>query len=112
MAAQAAPGFPMKTILALLLEAFQIICQNKNFKILPLAYADVANAGGALNSLAASKQYTFLNYDEESLVINVPLQYTNTLANSIDNFQFQNSAYGQHTGVLALRPAELFYAGF
>jgi hypothetical protein len=112
MAAQAAPGFPMKTILALLLEAFQIICQNKNFKILPLAYADAANAGGALNPLAVSKQYTFLNYDEESLVMNVPLQYTNTLANSLDNFQFQNSAYGQHTGVLALRPAEIYYAGF
>lgn len=112
MAAQAAPGFPMKTILALLLEAFQIICQNKNFKILPLAYADVANAGGALPAGAASKLYTFLNYDEESIVMNVPLQYTNTLANSLDNFMFQNSGYGQFTGVLALRPAELYYAGF
>lgn len=112
MAAQAAPGFPMKTILALLLEAFQIITQNKNFKILPLAYADVANAGGALPAGAASKLYTFLNYDEESIVMNVPLPYTNTLANSLDNFMFQNSGYGQFSGVLALRPAELYYAGF
>lgn len=112
MAAQAAPGFPMKTILALLQEAFQIICQNKNFKILPLAYADAANAGSALPSGAASKLYTFLNYDEESIVMNVPLPYTNTLANSLDNFMFQNSGYGQFSGVLALRPAELYYAGF
>lgn len=112
LAAQASSTYPMKTILELLLDGFKIITMNPNFKILPCAYADVANAGGALNSNAASKQYTFLNYDEESLVMHVPLQYTNTLANSINNFDFQNTAYGQHTGVLALRPAEIYYAGF
>lgn len=112
MAAQASPTYPFKTILELLLDGFKIITQNPNFKILPSAYADVANAGGALPSGAASKLYTFLNYDEESIVMNIPLQYTNTLANSLDNFMFQNSGFGQFTGVLALRPAELYYAGF
>ncbi len=112
MAAQSSAQFPLKSILQLLEEAFQVICQNKNFKILPLAYADVANAGGALNSLAATAQYTFLNYDEESIRMDIPLDYTNTLANSLDNFMFQNAGYGQFTGVLAYRPAELYYAGY
>lgn len=112
LAAQASPSFPMKTILELLEEGFQIICRNKNFKILPLAYADAANAGGALPSQAATAMYVFLNYDEESIRMDVPLQYTNTLANSVDNFMFQNVGYGQFTGVLAYRPAELYYAGF
>jgi len=112
LAVQSSPQFPMKSVLALLEEAFQIICRNKNFKILPLAYADAANAGGALNPGAASCQYTFLNYDEESIRMDIPLDYTNTLANSLDNFMFQNAGYGQFTGVLAYRPAELYYAGF
>jgi hypothetical protein len=112
MTAQASASFPMKTILQLLEEGFQVATRNKNFKILPVAYADVANGGGVLPSGAATALYTFLNYDEESIRMDVPLQYTNTLANSLDNFMFQNSGYGQFTGVLAYRPAEIYYAGF
>lgn len=112
LVAQASPQFPMKSILQLLEEGFQVICRNKNFKILPLAYADAANAGGSLVSGAATCQYIFLNYDEESLRMDIPLDYTNTLANSLDNFMFQNAGYGQFTGVLAYRPLELYYAGF
>ena len=112
MAAQASSTYPMKTILELLEDGFKIITRNKNFKILPLAYCDVANAGGSLNSLATTCQYVFLNYDEESIRMDIPLDYTNTLANSLDNFQFQNAAYGQFTGVLAYRPLEVLYCGF
>jgi hypothetical protein len=112
LAVQSSPQFPVKSVLALLEEGFQIITRNKQFKILPLAYADVANAGGSLNTLATTCQYTFLNYDEESIRMDIPLDYTNTLANSIDNFMFQNAGYGQLTGVLAYRPAELYFAGF
>lgn len=112
LASQASSSFPMKSKLELLLAGFQTICQNKNFKILPLAYADSANAGGALNSAYSSKQYVLLNYDEESLRMDIPLDYTNTLANSVDNFMFQNVGYGQFTGLLAYRPAEMYYMGF
>jgi len=112
LAVQSSPQFPLKSVLALLEEGFQIITRNKNFKILPLAYADVANAGGALPSQVTTCMYAFLNYDEESIRMDIPLDYTNTLANSLDNFMFQNAGYGQFTGVLAYRPAELYYAGF
>lgn len=112
MAAQAAPDFPVKSILQLLEDAFKVITQNSNFKILPLAYAQAANAGGVLPTEFATQMYVFLNYDEETVRMDIPLDYTNTLANSIDNFMFQNSGYGQFTGVLAYRPLELYYAGF
>jgi len=112
LAVQSSPQFPVKSVLALLEEGFQIITRNKNFKILPLTYAMYANAGGVLNANVTTGQYTFLNYDEESIRMDIPLQYTNTLANSLDNFMFQNSGYGQFTGVLAYRPAELYYAGY
>lgn len=103
LASQASPDFPIKSTLQLLEEMFQVITRNKDFKILPLAYGDVAYSGYSF------QQYVLLNYDEESIRMDIPLDYTNTLANSIDNFSFQNVGYGQFTGVLAYRPLELIY---
>ena len=79
---------------------------NKDFKVLPCAYGDKVYSG------AAVQQYVLINQDEESIRMDVPVDYTNTLANSIDNFGFQNVGYGQFTGVLAYRPAELYYMQF
>lgn len=112
LVSQASSTFPMKSKLMLLEEGFKTICRNDKFKILPLAYCDAANAGGSLNPLALTSQYVLLNYDEESIRMDIPLDYTNTLANSLDNFMFQNAGYGQFTGVLAYRPLELFYMGY
>ena len=112
LVAQSSPQFPLKSTLQLLEEGFQVITRNKQFKILPCAYASAANAGGGLPSLAATGLYTLLKYDEASVRMDIPLDYTNTLANSLDNFQFQNAGYGQFTGVLAYRPAEMLYMGY
>lgn len=103
MASTVSPTFPIKSILQLLEEMFQTITRNKNFKILPLAYADDAYSGLGV------QRYVLLNYDEESIRMDIPVDYTNTLANSLDNFMFQNTGYGQFTGVLAYRPLELLY---
>lgn len=108
LASQASPDFPVRSVLSVLEETFQLITMKKDFKILPLAYADPAYHAD-VSSIAGSYVYTFLNYDEESLRMDVPLDYTNTLANSIDNFNFQNVAYGQVTGVVAYRPLEMMY---
>lgn len=83
--------------------------KNQNFKILPNAYGDTAyNTDAGI----AKQRYVLTNYEEESIRMDVPVDYTNTLANSIDNFNFQNVGYGQFTGVLAYRPAELLYFSF
>lgn len=103
LASQASPDFPIKSTLQLLEEMFQVTTRNKSFKILPLAYGDTAYSGYTY------QQYVLLNYDEESLRMDIPLDYTNTLANSLDNFSFQNVGYGQFTGVLAYRPLEMMY---
>lgn len=103
LASQASANFPIKSTLALLEEAFALITRNKGFKILPLAYGDKAYSGFSF------QQYVLLNYDEESVRMDVPVDYTNTLANSLDNFSFQNAGYGQFTGVLAYRPLEMLY---
>lgn len=105
LASQASPDFPIKSTLQLLEEAFQLITRNKDFKILPLAYGDKA-----YNSAEINKQcYVLYNSNEETIRMDIPVDYTNTLANSLDNFSFQNAAYGQYTGVLAYRPLEVLY---
>jgi Uncharacterized protein conserved in bacteria (DUF2184) len=108
LAAPTTSDFPIKSKLALLEEVFQTITQNKSFKILPLAYADAANSSGILSV----QRYTLLNYDEESLRMDLPVDYTNTLANSLDNFSFQNVGYGQFTGVVPYRPLETLYFSY
>jgi len=108
LASQASPDFPIKSTLELLEEAFKLICRDKNFKILPLAYADAAYHAD-VPAIAGKQVYTLSRYDEESIRMDIPVDYTNTLANSIDNFSFQNVGFGQLTGVLAYRPLELLY---
>lgn len=108
MATQSSPEFPIKSVLELLLEEFRTITMKKDFKILPLAYADAAYHSD-VTDIASKQVYTLLNYDEKSVRMDVPVDYTNTTANSIDNFSFQNVGYGQFTGVLAYRPLEMLY---
>jgi hypothetical protein len=103
LASQSSPDFPIKSTLQVIEETFQVITRNKSFKILPLAYCDNAYSGLGV------QKYVLLNYNEKSLNMHIPVDYTNTLANSINNFQFQAAAYGQFTGVLVLRPLEMMY---
>jgi hypothetical protein len=111
MASQASPDFPIKSTLQLLEEAFKLITRNEGFRILPLAYAD-GPYHPTVTSLANQQVYSLYRSDEKSLNMNVPLPYTTTVANSLDNFGFQNVGFGQFTGVILLRPLELMYFTF
>jgi len=104
LASQSSEDFPIKSVLELLEEAFKLNTRNKDFKILPLAYADATYFPGSTKQI-----YTLLKYEEESIRMDIPVDYTNTLANSIDNFSFQNVGYGQFTGVQTYRPKEMLY---
>lgn len=98
--------FHIKSQLEVLEDMFKIMTKNPNFKILPNAYGDQA-----YNSLGVDR-YVLLNYEEESIRMDIPVDYTSTLANSIDNFSFQNVGYGQFTGAQAYRAKELLYFQF
>lgn len=96
-------NFHIKSVLDVLLETFRTMTKNANFQILPCAYGDQA-----YNSLG-KQRYALYNSEEESLRMDIPVDYTSTLANSVDNFSFQNVGFGQFTGVLAYRPLEMMY---
>ncbi len=99
-----------KTRLQLLKDIFNTMIYGSEtankFEILPLAYADQANSGFSY------QQYTLLNYDEKSVRMDIPVDYTPTLMNTINGFNFENAAYGQFTGVKAYRPTEMLYFKF
>lgn len=94
-------------VLNYILEAFKMMTRNPNFKILPCAYGVKAiNAGvTGLNK----NRYVLLNYDEDTLRMDIPVDYSNTLQNTLNGFQYQNAGYGQYTGVKAFRPLEVLY---
>lgn len=101
--------YPLKSKLEIMQDTLRVMTKNPNFQILPLAYGDTAyNTAAGI----AKQRYTLLNYDEKSLRMDIPVQYTSTLANSVDNFAFQNVGYGQFTGVKAYRPLETMYFSY
>ncbi len=91
---------PMLTYLE---EAFKKLC-GPEFKIIPVAYADAANS----NALRGINKFTYALYrhDPESLRMDIPVDFTVTQPNSIDNFHFQDVAYCQLTGVGFYKPLE------
>lgn len=107
LAGPASAQFPIKSTLAQLEEMFTTMTK-KSFKILPCAYGDHGTPGSG----QTYQQYVLLNYDEKSLRMDIPVDFQNTMANSIDNFAFQSVAYGQYTGVLTYRPLEMYYFRF
>lgn len=98
LCAQSSPDFPIKTTLEVLEEGFARVTRKPDFKILPLPYGDREYSGLAYDV------YMLYSSDDDSLRMDVPVDYTPTLANSIDGFHFQNVGYGQFTGVNLVRP--------
>lgn len=105
LAAAVDPNFPIKTKLEYLKEAFRLIVGHE-VEIKKLAYADAARSGLAV------QRYVLLHKDADSLAMNIPVDYTATLANSINGFHWENAAYGQFTGVKVFRPKEVLYFDF
>lgn len=95
--------YPLRTKLELLTEAFKTVSGNNNFKILPNAYANKANNGTGNNI------YVLLNYDETSVKMDLPIDYTMTQSGTVNGFTWENVAFGQFTGVAAIRDKEMYY---
>lgn len=94
--------YPLKTRLERLEESMKQLTRNPDFKVLPSAYASKAVNG-------TKNVYALYNKSEDTLRMNIPVDYTNTMANTTNGFQFENVAYGQFTGITLIRPKEMIY---
>lgn len=91
-----------------LLDAFQAVCGPK-FQIKPLAYGIPANN----TSYGINKHcYALYRKNAESMRMEIPVDYTTTQPNTLNNFQFQNVGYGQYTGLGIFRNLETIYYRF
>lgn len=80
-------------------EAFKasVARKEKDFKIMPCAYCDAANNPAGLH------YYLLYRDDPEDLRMDIPVPYTTTQPNSLNNFSFQDVGYGQFTGTNVYR---------
>jgi hypothetical protein len=97
--------YPVVTKMTYLKDAFEKIVPG-GVKILPSAYAIGSSAVG---STIGHHRYAMYRYDAESIRMDIPVDYTVTQPNTLNNFQFQDAAYGQFTGVGVYRALELLY---
>jgi len=95
------PNIPM---LKYLEDAFKALC-GPNFKILPNAYCDAANNN--IQYGINKHIYALYRYDPETVRMDIPVDYTTTQPNSLNNFSFEDVAYGQYTGVGIYRALEV-----
>ena len=89
-------------------DAFRAVCGAK-FRIVPSAYAIPAN-----NTAYGINKHCYALYrkNAESMRMEIPVDYTTTQPNTLNNFQFQNAAYGQYTGLGIFRNLETIYYRF
>jgi hypothetical protein len=97
------------TKLAWITAMFQQLTMNPDFKILPLAYAQKAQNSDFLGSGSGLNRYVLYRYDDESLRMDIPIDYTTTITDTINGFDYQSAAYGEFTGAKAYRPLEALY---
>lgn len=104
-----ASGFPVVSQMTYLLEAFKQATGNPNFKIHGLAYGTIVNNAGYINGSVGKQRYVLYNNHEETLKMDIPVDFILTPAGTSNNFQWQGVGAGQFTGCIAYRPAEILY---
>jgi len=100
-------NFALVTKLEYLEKLFKGATGNANFKILPLAYAMSANNSTVIG--LNKNRYVLFRNRAETIRLDIPVGFTNTLQNTLNGFDYQSVAFGQFTGAKAYRPLEILY---
>ena len=86
-------------------ESFKKMTRNEGFRILPLAYASDNYNSDSINE----NRYVLYRNQEDTLAMNIPVDFTMLQANTSNEFTFQQVAYGQYSGALINRKREILY---
>lgn len=98
--------YPNISMISYLQQAFDAIVPNQKVKIMPSAYGmDDYNAAAGINK----QRYVLYRRDIDTLFQEIPVDYQTTAVGSLNNFQYQDVAYGQFAGVTVLKPLEILY---
>jgi hypothetical protein len=98
--------FPNISMLDYMTKTFQEMTRNPNFKIMPNAYCEATNN----TSRGINKQrYALYKNDPETLALSIPVNLTMLPADTSNQLQWSQGAYGQYSGVLVNKPLEVMY---
>lgn len=108
LVSQMTASFPIRSKMSILREAFNDLGLG-GIKIMPLAYGMPLYNKLFINVGTGKHRYALYNYDDTSLRMDIPVSFTPTAPGTFNNFNFQNVAYGQFTGLNLYRNAEIMY---
>ena len=103
--------YPFNSKLEYLKKAFAEIVPG-GVKLLPTVYGIPSYNSTVVNAGTGLHRYCMYRYDPETLRMDIPVDYTVTQPNTINNFQFQDAGYGQFTTVGVYRGLEVLYFDF
>lgn len=105
LANQMSETYPMRTKMEVLQQVLDNTVPNKKVKVLPSAYGMSSYNSAVINK----DRYVLYNKQADSVILNVPLDFTVTLPGTANGFDYTSAAYSRFTGVTALRPLEMLY---
>jgi hypothetical protein len=101
--------YPNISQLEYLLNTFKKMTRNENFKILPLAYSESAkNASRGITK----QRYVLYKNDPETMTMSIPVDLTMLPADTANQLQWSQGAYGQYSGLLINRKPEVLYFSY
>lgn len=105
LAVPVSSSYPNISMLSYLQQAFNAIVPG-GVKILPSAYGMKAyNAAASIDN----QRYVLYRRDIDTLFMELPVDYQTTAVGTLNNFNYQDVAYGQYAGVTILKPLEVLY---
>ena len=98
--------YPNISKLAYLQQTFDAIVPKGKVKIMPSAYGMSAyNAAAGVTR----QRYVLYRRDIDTLFQEIPVDFQTTQVGTLNNFNFQDVAYGQFAGVTVVKPLEVLY---
>ena len=112
LAAPVSATYPMVSKLEYLQKAFNAIVPNGKVQILPSAYGMAMYNKTAINVSIGKARYALYKKDIDTVFMEIPVDFQTTQVGTINNFNFQDVAFGQYCGPTALKPREILYFDF
>ena len=109
LAGPVSPTFPVgPSKMEYLVKAFKEVTGDPSFKVLSLAYSNKAKNDGYTAS-GGKDRYVLYNNNNETLSMDLPVDFNFFAPGTADNFTFRGVSAGQFTGCIVYRPKEMLY---
>lgn len=104
------PAFPsVETIMIKVLQqAFALITMNPNFEVYGVLYGNMTVNAGYWTA-NGTQRYLLYRKDPKSVRMDLPMDFVLAAPVPVGPATFEGLGYGQFTGVIAFRPAEMLY---